>query len=178
MICRRAVASHFLKLRRPVRSAPKPIWQYAYTRTDRCAPTRAQTCGETHASKLQASANTRLRGIDQLCFAVCVTDCSCEFCCGELCMRSLTFGTECNAPKLLQNCFEIVSEIARELIQKNVLQVNQNCSKTIRKLFSKPQKTVYFGCRFGDQMRSPFCHQLRFSIWKPHVVLVLVTKCG
>ena len=55
------------KLRLPVRSAPKPIWQYAYTRTHRCAPTRAQTCGETHASKLQASANTRLQGIDQLC---------------------------------------------------------------------------------------------------------------
>jgi hypothetical protein len=34
-------------------------------------------------------------------------------------MRSLTFGTESNAPKLLQNCFEIVSEIVRELIQKN-----------------------------------------------------------
>ena len=93
-------------------------------------------------------------------------------------MRSLTFGTESKAPKLLQNCFEIVSEIVRELIQKTVLQLNQNCFKTIPKLFSKPQKTVYFGCRFGDQIRSPFCHQMWFSMWRPHVVLVLVTKCG
>ena len=27
-------------------------------------------------------------------------------------------------------------------------------------------------------MRSPFCHQMWFSMWRPHVVLVLVTKCG
>jgi hypothetical protein len=45
-------------------------------------------------------------------------------------MRSLTFGTESNAPKLLQNCFEIVSEIVRELIQKTVLQLHQ---KTVLK---------------------------------------------